>query len=1251
MKRIIYITLLMLSIFIINTLDVKAFSSADYENRTLCGTYELSAFKTDGTIEEVGCYNTFDEAKKAMTENGAEDLGIMTYIYDSNKGNIVKLLDANVGLVDLSVNPTAITYFYRTSAMDTFRYTYMDTGSLYGGVDGAIIETVFSSKGVWAAKVKIANSTCWISQEAYEVVPITWIKSTSSYTVTNESIRHNYVAKIQEEYYGSAGSTIGPKPDMLEPGTYYSYDGHYFYTDLRTMIKDYRNNVTTNSVNKDKAYYNYYMYLSNHTRTTYSSLNIDEYIRNNMGITRDAYGNASSKGSSRLYGKGQFFYYAQEKYGVNAILSLSLSRNETAHGRSSLAIIKNNGFGLNAVDKNPTEHAFWYASFASSILGYASKYVTYGYAHPRDYRYFGPQFGDKGLGMNVNYASDTYWSEKMASNYYALDKSKGLQDYNFYQLGVVTGPVQAMSDASTSSQEIYIYPEAEDALVIIGEKEGEEVNGTKTWYKVVSDLNIDSNFNEITAGDYNWKSYVYVPAAYVKKINEGKNGYISPNDVTEYHDKDYEYDLYDSTLELKPKVARITKDSSYYYDSGLQIKQGTTVLKNKYVMVYATAYLNDKPISYLVTSDYWYDQKHWVSADSVDFVTSTYGHVTVDVEGNQYTWVNSVPEDTAATLISGQYTNSYVPVFETRQVGENLWYKVPVNLTGTTNEFGWTLASAPGVEVTLSTYTVENNAPEIIAVDKTIVQGTDLDELSGVTATDKEDGDITKDIIVESSTVDINTVGTYTLTYKVTDSLNKSTTKTINVIITENKKPTIIATDLVITQGLDFDPLKNVTAQDEEDGAITNIEILENNVDIKTVGTYLITYKVTDNFNQAITKTIKVTVVENQLPVIAASDKIIYQGEKFNPLANINATDPEDGTITSEIEVLENTVDTSKIGEYKVIYKVIDSFNNSVTKEIKVTVIEKNLIEKEGEFYLNELSWNKSTKKYTISGYLIILNANNDDEKANYNLVLKEKSSSLEYSISVDSWTDNVPYSLGSENGYDYNLSWFKGELDLSSIPQGDYDLYMNATKNDYYTEALVTNLFNKLIDRRAEDSENGYNFKVQLSLKTKKIELNVRKGELITTKTANTFRNMINNYDDIKFVDGKLQLIGTSYNYDGTYNTSLKITRKLILENTSTYERYTYSLGSTKNGSYEVTSTDEKSKLYAWYNKTIDISELPKGTYAMLVYTKTSDSEDYGEIVDVFKNINKAEATINDKNYKVVLNKDRLYRIELIVE
>ena len=44
-------------------------------------------------------------------------------------------------------------------------------------------------------------------------------------------------------------------------------------------------------------------------------------------------------------------------------------------------------------------------------------------------RYYGGYLGDKASGMNVKYASDPYWGEKAAANYYSFDKKYGLQDY------------------------------------------------------------------------------------------------------------------------------------------------------------------------------------------------------------------------------------------------------------------------------------------------------------------------------------------------------------------------------------------------------------------------------------------------------------------------------------------------------------------------------------------------------------------------------------------------------------------------------------------------------------------------------------------------------------------------------------------------------------------------------------------------------------------------------------------------------
>lgn len=952
MKKKILLLALFAFCIIIFPKETYAFSSENYKNKSLCGNYEVAGMHSDGVIDPVACLNTFEEAQAWMKKNGADDLVVFGKVAGKTK-----ILDANLALVDLSVNPETLTYFY-TDKEKTSSYTYMDTGSLYGGVDGALISASYSNAhGRFVIKVKIGNFTGWILDTTYEIVPLTWVKSSSSYTVTNENIKHNYVNKIQETYSGSRGSIIGPKPDMLSPGTYYSYDGKYFYKDRKNMLKDYKNGNYNNAVNKNNEYYNYYMYLSNHTRTSYSSQNIDEYIRNNMGYKMDAYGNKAESGASRLYGKGQFYYYAQEKYGVNALLALSLSRNETGNGTSNLAVNKNNGFGLNAVDSNPYGSASQYVTYAHSILGYASDWITYGYAHPRDWRYFGPQFGDKWIGMNVKYASDTYWSEKMASHYYAFDKAKGLQDYNFYQLGVLKkGAVWARSDAKNSAKGIYQYPEAEDGVVIVGEKQGDSVEGNTTWYEVVSDLNIDNNYNEITSGDYNWDKTVYVPATYIKKINKGKNGYISPNEVTAYQDRDYEYDLYAEETTYKPKVGKSTKDTEFYYDSSLTSKKGQKLVNNRYVMVYAAAKdKNGVIVSYLVTSDYKFDQKHWVSADSINLVTSSYGKFSVTASGNQYTWVNSTTEDTKATLIGGQYHNSYAPILEEKNVNGQLWYKVPVDISGTTNEFGWTLASAPNVYVEKLNVKAANTAPVIIAENKTIVQGTKFNYKEGVTATDNEDGPLTDKIEVVEETVKIDVVGTYQVTYKVTDKNNTTTTKTITVTVTENKKPVITAEDKEVIQYRKLDELDDVSATDEEDGKV-EVKVKNSTVKLDTPGDYEITYQATDTYNQTTEKTIKVTVIKDEAPVINAEDKTITQGTTFEPLKDVTAEDKEEGKI-EKIEVVKNDVKEKEIGEYEVTYKAVDSYKNETTKTITVTVVEnqKPVINAEDKtIYLNE---------------------------------------------------------------------------------------------------------------------------------------------------------------------------------------------------------------------------------------------------------------------------------------------------------
>lgn len=81
------------------------------------------------------------------------------------------------------------------------------------------------------------------------------------------------------------------------------------------------------------------------------------------------------------------------------------------------------------------------------------------------------------------------------------------------------------------------------------------------------------------------------------------------------------------------------------------------------------------------------------------------------------------------------------------------------------------------------------DAPSINGIsDKTVTVGDTIDYLSGVTAVDGKGTDITGNIEVDSSKVDINTLGTYQITYKVTDSYGFSTGANCNITVNEKKE-------------------------------------------------------------------------------------------------------------------------------------------------------------------------------------------------------------------------------------------------------------------------------------------------------------------------------------------------------------------------------------------------------------------------------------------------------------------------------
>ena len=162
------------------------------------------------------------------------------------------------------------------------------------------------------------------------------------------------------------------------------------------------------------------------------------------------------------------------------------------------------------------------------------------------------------------------------------------------------------------------------------------------------------------------------------------------------------------------------------------------------------------------------------------------------------------------------------------------------------------------------------------------------------------------------------------------------------------------------------------TAIDNYDGDISSSIVTVNPVDTNTVGTYIITYNVSDvSGNVALEVTRTVNVVDTTLPVITLlgdNPVTIEVGSTYTD-AGANATDTYDGDITSSI-VTVSTVNTAIVGVYTVTYNVSDASGNAAVEVIRTVNVEDALSFENFEQIKFSLFPNPSTGDVTVMYYL-----------------------------------------------------------------------------------------------------------------------------------------------------------------------------------------------------------------------------------------------------------------------------------------
>jgi hypothetical protein len=270
---------------------------------------------------------------------------------------------------------------------------------------------------------------------------------------------------------------------------------------------------------------------------------------------------------------------------------------------------------------------------------------------------------------------------------------------------------------------------------------------------------------------------------------------------------------------------------------------------------------------------------------------------------------------------------------------------VNTNVVGTyTITYSATDSSGNSASATRTVNVVDTTAPVVTVTGDnpaTVELGTTYTD-AGATATDAS-GDVT---VVTSEAVNVDTVGTYTVTYTSTDASGNigTATRTVNVVDTTAPVVTVTGDNpATVELGATYTDA-GATATDAS-GDVT--VVTTGTVDTDTVGTYTITYTSTDASDNAGTATRTVNVVDTTAPVFTSSANFTA-AENQTAIGTVTATDITAVTFTisgTELDITSAgvlTFVTAPDYETKTTYTATvtatDANSNAATQDITVIV-------------------------------------------------------------------------------------------------------------------------------------------------------------------------------------------------------------------------------------------------------------------------------------------------------------------------
>lgn len=225
------------------------------------------------------------------------------------------------------------------------------------------------------------------------------------------------------------------------------------------------------------------------------------------------------------------------------------------------------------------------------------------------------------------------------------------------------------------------------------------------------------------------------------------------------------------------------------------------------------------------------------------------------------------------------------------------------------------------------------NAPVIESttdhLELTVAQGKE-GLTQGLTAADKEDGDLTGKILV-AATSNFTDKGTLRVRYVVFDKGHNCGQYEREVTFTDYESPRFFLTQpLVFYRGQNTPYLSYIRATDSLDGDITGqIKVLSADISNYTAGVYPVMLEVGNSYGDRVQIQLSVVIQDpsSRAPEITLKQYVVYikQGERFEPASwvqSVRAFGTGESIPTDQVTIL-GSVDTDTPGCYQLAYSCV----------------------------------------------------------------------------------------------------------------------------------------------------------------------------------------------------------------------------------------------------------------------------------------------------------------------------------------